>query len=274
MNLTKVTDYLSNQSQIAADNKLLTEPAILFEDKTDTQFGSIFLFERFGHAESNSYRITSQITKHYMEDNVSRNDHWSIGPDTYVLSGFIGEVVYRPPKLWRNKAEKYVTDYLKPLGMLSPTFDSYTQSALNAVQMVELSYRRYEQIAKNIYNNLTDSVTKRNQAYVTKLLKQAQIQRQLFNVWTPFRTLENLAIASVSITQGDTKYKSRLEITFEQWRDVSSNNIREATEEEKQAYLAKVQKMEEQNSGTCATQDVSIAKQRLLRGEQPFWNFN
>jgi hypothetical protein len=255
--MSKITDYLSNITQTRADNELLTNPAMLFENKSDNDFGSVFLFERFGHAESDTYRISSQITDHYMEDNVARQDHWAIAPDTYILSGFIGEVVYQPPKMWRSKAEKYVTDYLKPLGMLSPTFDSYTQSALNIVQQVETSYRRYEQIARNIYANITGNTVRRhNQGYVIKILKLAQLQRQLFNVWTPYRTFENLAIQNISISQGDSKYKSRLEIEFKEWRNISTET-REATKEEKKAYIARVQKMQSQDAGTAATQEVN-----------------
>lgn len=254
--MSKITDYLSNKTQINADNELLTNPAMLFENKSDNDFGSIFLFERFGHAESDTYRISSQITDHYMEDNVARQDHWAIAPDTYILSGFIGEVVYQPPKMWRSKAEKYVTDYLKPLGMLSPTFDSYTQSALNIVQQVETSYRRYEQIARNIYDNITGNSLKwHNQVYVMNILKYCQIHRQLFSVWTPYKTFKNLAIQNISITQNNSKYKSRLEIEFKEWRTISTE-VREATKEEKQAYLARVQKMQSQDAGTAATQDV------------------
>ncbi|MBR4972962.1 MAG: hypothetical protein IKY45_00690 [Clostridia bacterium] len=252
----KITDYLSNKTQTDADNKLLTSPALLFENKSDNDFGSVFLFERFGHAETDTYRITSQITDHYMEDNVSRQDHWAIAPDVYIMSGFIGEVVYQPPKLWRSKAEKYVTDYLKPLGILSPTFDSYTQSALNVIQAVETSYRRYEQIARNIYANITgNTVTRHNQTYIIGILKYCQKQRQLFNVWTPFKTFKNLAIQNISITQNGSKYKSRLEIEFKEWRTISTET-REATKEEKQAYLARVQKMQSQDAGTAATQEV------------------
>ena len=259
MNTQKIKDYLSNKASIQKDNDILTNPAMLFENKTNQGYGNIYLFDRFGHAENCTYNISSQITDHYMEDNVSRQDHWAIAPDEYILSGFIGEVIYNPPKLWRSQAEKYATDYLKPLSILSPTFDNYTESALNVVQAVETSYIRYEQIAQNIYSDLTGSIKKSNQRYIIKVLKLAQLQRQLFNVWTPYKTFENLAIQNISISQGNSKYKSRLEIKFKQWKSVSSDNTRAATEKEKKSYLAMIQQMQEQDNGTVSTNNVEFA---------------
>lgn len=260
INKTTVTDYLANYKQKAADNNLFSDPAILFTNDSDKKYGSIFLFERFGHAENDTYRISSQITDHYMEDNETRQDHWAIAPDVYILSGFIGEVIYTPPKQWQTFTEENFVNYLAPLSMISPAFDSYTQAALNAVQAVEASYRRYEQIARNIYEDLTNTGTKRtNQRYIMQILKNIQLSRQLVSIWTPFRTFENMAIQNVSINQGGTKYKSRLEIEFKQWRPISSNNAREATEEEKKSYVAATQKMREQDAGEAATEEKKIS---------------
>lgn len=259
MNTQKVKDYLSNNTSIQKDNELLTNPAMLFENKTNLGYGNIYLFDRFGHVENCTYNISSQITDHYMENNVSRQDHWAIAPDEYILSGYIGEVIYNPPKLWRSQAEKYVTDYLKPLSMLSPTFDNYTQSALNVVQAVETSYRRYEQIAQNIYSNLTGNIKRSNQVYIMGILKNAQIKRQLFSVWTPYKVINDLAIQNISISQGNSKYKSRLEIKFKQWKSVSSDNTRAATEKEKKSYLATIQQMQEQDNGVVSTNNVEFS---------------
>ena len=260
-----ITDYLSNAKQKASDNAIVFTPGLLFGNESKNKFGSIFMFERFGQAGNNTYRMTSSISKHYMEDNVSMQDHWAIDADTYILSGYIGEVVYTPPKKWANAVETYVTDYLKPLSILSPVFDSYTQSALNVVQAVESSFRRYEQIARNIYDSFTNNTPQRtNQSYIAQILKSCQLNRQLITVWTPFKTFENMAIVNVTLTQEDSKYKSRIEVELQQWRKVSKADVREATKEEKKAYLAYIQKMREQDAGLAATQEVS-------RGTQSTW---
>ena len=261
---TKITDYLSNVKQRQADANLLDSPAILFTNPSKKIFGNIFLFERFGQVDANSYRISSQITDHYMEDNVARQDHWSIAPDIYTLSGFIGEIIYQPPKQWQTAIETKAKDYLGGLGALSPVFDNYTQSALNVVQALENSFRRYEQIAKNIYNNINGQhINRTNQQYVAQILKACQVNRQLLAIWTPYGTFESMAIQNVSLSQPNTKYKSRLEIELKEWRNISTET-RETTKEEKQAYLTRVQKMEVQDSGTAATNEGKISTLKRL----------
>lgn len=257
INKQNVTDWLNNTKNKKLDNERLSDPAILFTNlDNNTKFGNVFLFERFGSTKSNTYNITSQITSHYMEDNVSRQDHWSISPDTYVLSGLIGEIVYTPPKQWQNFVQKNVTDYLKPLSMLSPAFDSYTQSALNLVQAVETSVRRYEQIARNLYEDFTNTVVKSNQLKVAQIIKDLQVNRELVTIWTPYGTFSNMAILNAGFNQDESKYKSTLEIQLQKWRDISRAETREATDEEKRSYVAQVQKMREQDAGVAATQEV------------------
>ena len=264
MNVTTVKDYLSSITSKNEANETYSSPAILFKNDADQKFGEIYLFEKFGQAENNTYQISSQITEHYMEDNVARQDHWAIAPDKYILSGFIGEVIYHPVKKWRSAVEKYVTDYLYPLRVLSPIFDSYTQSALNIVQAVETSYRRYEQIAENIFNDISNvKITKTNQQYIAEQLKAIQLNRQLVTIWTPYGTFDSFAVLNASLVQGNTKYKSRLEVELKQWRTIATET-REATAEEKKAYIARVQQAEEQNLGTAATNEKPVSSLKVL----------
>lgn len=266
INKQKITDWLSDKSKTTEESIMFTSPAYLFTNQTkDNKFGNIILFERFGSASTNTYRFTSEITNHYMEDNVSMQDHWAIPPDTYVLSGLIGEVIYTPPKMWQNFVTKEVNDYLTPLNMLMPVFDNYTQSALNVVQYVETSARRYEQIARNLYKDFNNIPITSNQKKVANLLKSLQLNRQLVTIWTPYNSeMGNMAIESVSISQENSKYQSRLEVQLKQWRNISTAS-REATEEEKRNYLAHVQKMQEQDSGVAATQDRGNPESTLLK---------
>lgn len=259
INKQKVKDWLNDSDKKKEEGMMFSTPAYLFTNQSkDNNFGNIVLFEHFGSVRANTYRVSSQITDHYMEDNVARQDHWAIAPDTYVLSGLIGEVLYTPPKKWKNAIEKPIKNFIEPLGMLSPTFDSYTKAAFNAVQAVEASFRRYEQIARNAYADFTGAKINPNQRKVASLLKLLQLERQLVNVWTPFGTFKDMAIQSISISQGDSKYQSNIEIELKQWRTISTET-REATAEEKKAYLAKVQKMKEQDSGTAATQEKKVS---------------
>lgn len=261
----KVTDWLSNKKDKEEEQKIYSEPAYLFTNSTkDEKFGNILLFERFGSVRTNTLRYSSQITDHYMEDNVARQDHWGIAPDTYVLSGLIGEVLYTPPKKWKKAVEEKVGDYLAPLRMLSPTFDSYTSAAMSAVQYVENSFRRYEQMARNAYNDFMGVDIQPNQQKIAELLKTIQVNRLLVDIWTPYGEYKDMAIEQVSLSQNNSKFQSNIEIQLKKWRTFSTDT-RDATAEEKKAYLAKVQKMQEQDSGTAATQEkppISTLKEK------------
>ena len=152
-----VTSYLNNTKKEERDIEILSlNPAVLFTNKgsKNNKFGDIYLFNNFGYAVSNNIHSTSDITTHYMEDNVARQDHWSIAPEQYTLSGVIGEVVYNKPHLFTDFLQKRVTNYLQPITILSPTINSYTQSAINVVGQIEATLDRYGTIAQDIYQQI------------------------------------------------------------------------------------------------------------------------
>jgi len=261
----------SRESSIITKN-VEADPAILFTSNSSDGFGNIYLFEKFGVTTTNTLKISSQITTHYMENNNAVQDHWAIAPIKYTLSGLIGEVIYTPPKKAVNFVQKYINNYLEPLNILSPTFDSYTQSAINTVQAVEASLRRYEQMAVNILNNITkyQAAKKTNQEFLANKLIALRDNRQLVNVWTPYGQFNGLAIQEASLTQNKTKYQSNLEVQFIQWRDVDTQK-RAATEQEK-ATVVRTMKQQEQNLGNASQQKVpdSLAY-KYYHGQTDFW---
>ena len=260
--LNKVTDFINKFT-----NEEINAPAALFtKDNDNAKFGNIYIFKKFGIAQADTIKLSSQITSHYMEDNSSVQDHWAIAPVTYTLSGLIGELVYEPPKLWSSFVQSHFTDYLAPLGVLSPTFDSYTQSAINTVQQIEASYRRYEQQAKQFLQNFSSgSIKKSNQEYIIKALKELRDNRQLVNVQTPYGEFKSLAIQDISASQNNSKYQSNLEIQFIEWRNVSTEK-RNATNEEK-AYFEQCQKADIEQQGQASTVKKSTFATRFDNNE-------
>lgn len=240
--------------------------ALLFTNATaDNKFGQIYLFSQFGIDTGNSFVKKSQITTHYTEENNAINDHWAVEPIQYTLSGLIGEIIYRPPKTWANKVESKIKNFTQPLNVLSPTFDSYTQSVINLTQAIEDSYKRYEQIAKNALRSIGigENVTKSNQFKVAEELNSLVDNRQLIKIYTPYGILSNMAILSASINQGNSKFQSSLEVTLQEWRDTASET-REATEHEK-SELARVQNAITSNLGQASTVEVDSNKTTLSR---------
>ena len=252
-------------------NKHLKEdintPATLFiKDKDEAKFGNAYIFKKFGLAQADSLKLSSQITTHYMEDNVAYQDHWAIAPLSYTMSGLVGEIVYSTPSQWSSFIQDRFVDYLTPLQILSPTFDSYTQSAINTINAVEASYRRYEQIAKQFFQNLGILPTRQSsQEYLVSALTQLRDNRQLVSVYTPYGVYDNLAIQDISITQNNSKYQSQLEIQFVQWRNITTLT-RKATKEE-MSNVAQAQKAEVEQQGQASTTKKSTFATRLDNNE-------
>ena len=251
-----ITDYLTDKTSYNTIQEVNNSPAVLFSNTSvNREFGDIYLFKNFGSVRTNTIKLPSQITTHYMEDNTARQDHWAIPPITYTLSGLIGELVYTPPTKWSNYVRNNFVDYLSPLGVLSPTFDSYTQSAINTIQAIEASFNRYKQIITQTLDNINGAnIRKDNQGRVIEWLQSLRDNRQLVDVWTPYGTYYNLGIVDISATQNNSKYQSELEIQFTQWRNVSTQT-RDATEAEK-SLLAKTIQAQEQEQGMASTQEI------------------
>lgn len=262
----KFTNALSNFGNDKTRDKYNNAPAVLFNEATSgSKFPQMLLFSQFGQANTSSLSLTSQITTHYTENNYHINDHWALEPVKFTLTGFIGEVIYRPSKNWSNKAEKVFIDYLKPLSIISPTFDNYTQSAINITNAVEESYRRYENIAKKALRTIgiSESVKSTNQEFVISQLETLRENRQLVTVYTPYGAYTDMAIVAINANQENSKYQSSLEVQLQQWRTVESKT-RSATEKEK-SMLAKVQNAVSKQHGVIGTTQTNIRDNSTLK---------
>jgi hypothetical protein len=270
--LNRISDFLYDTTDFETVKEVNNNPAILFTNTSTSEFGNVYIFEKFGVEKANTIKFSSSITTHYMEDNTARQDHWAINPVTYTLSGLIGEVVFTPPKQYANFVQKNIIDYLAPLSILSPTFDSYTQSAISTVAAIEASVNRYRQIFTQTLNNIqgigNTNIIKRSQSRVIEWLENLRDNRQLVNIWTPYGEYDNMAINDFQGSQNDSKFQSDLEIQFTQWRNVSTAT-RKATKEE-QAYFCACQQAETQEIGTASTK-YSDAKAIYKYKTQDFW---
>lgn len=268
MDTSIVKDFLSNKSEQSELTKLQNQPALLFENR-EGRFGNVFLFKKFGVEKTNTIKLSSSITTHYMENNTAAQDHWAIAPISYTMSGLIGEVINTTPIKNPEVRHRDLIDYLKPLGIISPTFDTLTQSAINKQNAIIASLHRYEQIARQVFADITNiPVAKSNQQRIIEMLDSLVVNRQLVSVYTPFGTYDNLAIQDVTITQSDSKYESNLEIKFIEWRNIETKK-RKATKED-YAIMAQMQKAQEIQQG-IAPQKISELKQIYKYKTMDFW---
>lgn len=265
-----IKDFLSDKAEQQELNKYQNQPALLFENK-EGKFGNIYLFKKFGSESTNTLKLTSNITTHYMENNVSAQDHWAIAPLSYTLTGLIGEVI-NTSKIKNQEVtnQRDIIDYLEPLNILSPTFDTLTQSAINKKNAVIASLQRYEKIAKQIFAEINNIPTRiPNQQRVVEMLNTLRLNRQLVSVYTPYGVYEDLAIEDISITQNNSKYESNLEIKFIQWRNIETR-LRAANKDD-YALMAQFQKAQEEEQGAAAQKKISELKQIYKYKTQDVW---
>lgn len=201
----------------------VSETAVIL---TDTNIGHWFAI-----VEEDSLNLQSQITDNYIENNTAVQDHIALSPIVITLRGYIGEVEFEAPTEFTNylndKTNNYtsntfgitVSDKLGAISALLPPVDNVNQMARNAVQYVESSFNRYTKIynqsmslSKKEQKQITESV----QQYVAKKLKEMWENRTLVEVVTPYGLYKNMAIQSITLTQGNTTTQSELSVSLKQ----------------------------------------------------------
>lgn len=182
----------------------------------------------FQVATEDSITFQSQITDNYIENNTAIQDHIAINPVTITMRGYIGELVFTEPvSFWNNitgflggqiaKSDiaTTLTTKLTPLTALLPPVDNITQAAKNTVQYVEASFDRYKKVYDQLFNSQNISHISQQEDTAEKL-KQLWQNRTLVEVITPYGYYENMAIQSISLTQGNTTTQSDLSVTLKQ----------------------------------------------------------
>ena len=266
MNIEKTVNkylYKSSVGNLPTDKQGNPIPALLFANaKNDDRFGDLYLFNNFGISGGDTLTSTSEITSHYTENNYSIQDHWAIPPRTYTLNGYIGELIYRPSEEWTNWLQENVTDYLAPLSIISPTVSSYVDSAINLTHQIEANYQKFSKYAENVMRSINSlgvggsrPKTDTNAMQVYQTLEKLKQNRILVSVYTPYETLEDMAITNITVSgQDNTKYMTNLSITLQEYR-TASTLVRQATKEEV-TKLIESQASNEVNNGQVTTKEV------------------
>lgn len=257
----KTKKYLYNETigQLPIDNQNNVVPALLFSNsKNSRYFGDMYLFSNFGISGGNTITASSELTNNYVENNSQRQDHWAIHPLTYTLTGYIGEVVYKPASKWSNWLEDKVTNYLEPLSIISPTVSNYVGTAMNTVHQIEANYQKYSKYAENIMNSIDNMAGKAPivQSNVHKIfttLKVLRDSRTLVDVYTPYGTFKDMAMVNISMSEDEkSKYKSKITVTLQEYKSVESYVALATDNEIKQLVKSEVvsqQSQEEKNNG-------------------------
>lgn len=234
------------------------------------------------------YNLSSNITDHYVEDNVAIQDHIGLKPIILEVNGSIGEVTLKDKIGETSDLDKYlgeqtnknifnsIDSYLDRMGSLS----SFTPNIINqSLDIYNTAKFGYSTVSKIINLDKKDSSSSRRFAYnsvydeeVIKTTNQFEWvdwfttqwkNRASFTIVTPYGVLTDMYIMDLSASQPEnTRYVTNLNIKFKQIRrakiitrnrKVSKTMDKQITKQQETGIL--VRKFEDGTTIIDATQD-------------------
>ncbi len=280
-------------SVIAPAATSLTEQTITSSNAVEYYFDII---------SEQSIELINQITDNYVENNTAIQDHIAQNPLVINISGLSGERVfkYNPEVANQLLAEAHfqaakmgnnvnltniqansfwdlvgLGSYAKELNKLSvipalyPPVSNYMQVAMNAVELVDASIKRYSNIYNSVFNKGISNTGGIFGANVEELkdsrlegiynnLKQLRANNTALVVTTPYGIFQDMYIQSVRLQQGNELYVTDIEMTLKQLR--FSNVTTTAADKNVMAKLNSYARAKVENNGTAQGKKKSIAK--------------
>lgn len=227
----------------------------------------------FDIINDHSINIQNNITDNYLENGTAVQDCITHSPIVVSLRGLSGEVVYTPPQTALGNIRGFIdtklqqaapvlsqsvfnTGKLSKLGALLPSVDNVTQSAKNAIQYAEASYRRYEKVVKSFMGSIEEKQTRLQKIYENFIkIRNSNIA---LVAETPYTTLENMYIQSITLKQDDRDFITDVELTLKQmnFADGETTKIDDNT----RSYYNALATAKEVNCGKAQGKNVSILK--------------
>ena len=162
--------------------------------------------------------LDSDITDHYAESNIALQDHIALKPERFTLTGYVGELRDIFPNTFLS-----VLKTVQSLGTLEGVLPEFTAQATEIYGKIAGELSKVGQVinqARNIYDIFFDkntSATRQQKAY--SYFYQLWKNRQLCEIETPYGLLEDMAIESIQVKQGeDTNIISDFSVSFKKIR--------------------------------------------------------
>lgn len=211
--------------------------------------------------------LSTDITDHYTESNISIQDHIAIRPKRIRLDTFVGELVYKNDDAsnqpLQNLARKLtvLNSYLPALSrgaeQIKGIFDSQREK-INFSQVVDSTLNLY-----SLVKNVAPPTTKQQQAY--QYFKALMEQKILVSCQTPFEFCTNMAVEAVFATQDETtRYVSNFSIVLKEIRMVSSVTMPPLKSTSSTTDRASVQDSPQVNGGKIQGSSVDEAQRVVL----------
>ena len=182
--------------------------------------------------------LNSDITDHYVEDNVAIQDHIGLKPLIIEVNGVIGEITLKDTKIDETKDNddstifNEVDSYLNRMGSLTSFAPNIVNQAMDIYETVRFGY----QTVNGLINTFTkDDNEKKASTYTEKydedvIAKTQQFKwidwfkrqwqnRASFTIITPYGKFDNMYIMDLSASQPEqTRYLTNLSIKFKHIR--------------------------------------------------------
>lgn len=174
-----------------------------------------FLFDIVG---TEDLSLDSEITDHYVENNVAIEDHIALRPERITVRGYVGELTSQLQD--GAKTAIQVLDKVATLATMAPQFAAQAEQLYQKIKSGGSSISEIINSATSVYDIFSQAVTTatRQQAaynYFYAIWKA----RQLVTVETPWNVFTDMAIEAVRCHQDDTtKLVSEFSVTFKKVR--------------------------------------------------------
>lgn len=219
-----------------------------------------FLFDL---VDEDGVDLSSDITDHYIEDNLPVQDHIALRPETITVTGSTAELVWLPPRATAHPAAvpnplPDIPDYGQELSedaeRLQAEADAAQTANQDAAESAKSLYGYYD-----AWTPAGEGQTKQSRifGYIYQLWKG----RVLFTVETPWGVFTNMVIESVTARQaGNTRTVTSFMITFKRLRTTKSLTTRPGL----LAGRAVAQRAAEAQNGTVGQVPATDLKQQQI----------
>jgi hypothetical protein len=175
-----------------------------------------FIFDVVGDEEM---EITSDITDHFVEDNTAIQDQISLKPEKYTVKGIVAELVATQPL---QQAQAPTVNPLPLFAGFLPVFTLASTELQLATAAAATATEKSVADTQSLYGYFNGSIGSQSQTRQSKAFAyfyQLWKGRQLFSVETPWGVMNDMAIESLTPSQGaDSKTRTDFSITFKKLR--------------------------------------------------------
>ena len=224
----------------------------------------------FNIVTEDTVELSSQITDHYTENNLSMQDHIALDAPKVTVRGLVGEIESLPPTEGQRQIMTTLANVPDAMAA-NPTLGNNETGGNNAIytsiiKNVSDNYNKIEKQKNSTINNSAQSsvysvyeqkvprnTNQSKQEYVFRFFFTAWRSKMLFTVETPWGIFDKMAIERVNVNQGEnSRFVSDFTISFKQIRTAKDVKVVKAL------GRAAESSAETQNNGTSQT--VAVPK--------------